>query len=304
MTQHISVLLRESVEVLSPEQGGLFLDCTFGGGGHTRAILEASEESRVVALDCDADAVVRAEQVAADYPGRFTFYSKNFSEIETLTETGFNGVLFDLGVSSFQLDEGERGFSFRYEAPIDMRMDRSATQSASEFLETASREALVTAIRDYGEEQRWRKVIDAILAARGSGRLDTTLGVASLIEEVLGRNPRKRNIHPATQVFQGIRIAVNRELEVIETGLPAAFAKLSQKGVLAVISFHSLEDRIVKRFFKRMAGRPEHRLDSRTQDEREVSAQLITRKPIIPSEEEIAANPRSRSSKLRALSRI
>lgn len=304
MYQHISVMLHEVMDALALDRGGLFLDATFGGGGHTRAILAANPRTRVVALDCDAQALQRAAVIQQDYPDRFTLHHKNFADVAALAETNFAGALFDLGVSSFQLDEVERGFSFRNNAPIDMRMDTSRGEPASTFLARASREELVQAVRDYGEETHWRKVVEAILAARGSEALQYTAQFADLIEATIGKSYWRQKIHAATKTFQGVRIAVNRELEAIERGIPAAFAKLSGGGMLAVISFHSLEDRPVKRLFKRLAGRPEHRQDYRSQDERRACATLITNKPITPTDGEIVGNPRSRSAKLRVVQKL
>ena len=247
MSQHISVMLNEAVHALLPVRGGAFLDATFGGGGHTQALLESNSKVRVVALDCDPLAQTRADRVVQQYPDRFTFHRMNFSELEGIEEGDFNGALFDLGVSSFQLDEAARGFSFRSEAPVDMRMDTSAGISASEFLETAAREDLVCAVRDFGEEKRWHAVVEAIINARGTGILGCTARLAELVEQTVGKSYRQQKIHPATRTFQGVRIAVNKELESIERGLPAACKKLASGGRLAVISFHSLEDRLVKR---------------------------------------------------------
>lgn len=302
---HVSVLLRETLECLNPRPGEHFLDGTFGGGGHTRALLEAADNVSVTALDCDPAAEDRAETFHQSHGGRFAFYGVNFAELVTLPELSLDGALFDLGVSSYQLDEADRGFSFREDAPADMRLNPDAGISAADFLETASEADLVRAIRDYGEEKRWRKVVSAIQTARGSGKLQRTKPLAELISEVLPQNPRKPSrIHPATLSFQGIRIAVNAELESLEQVLPEAFRRLKPGGRLAVISFHSLEDRIVKRFFQRMAGRPEGRHDNRPQDEREVLAKLISRRPITPTDEETQQNPRARSAKLRALTKL
>lgn len=296
-------MLKEAVDVLVPGRGGRFLDGTFGGGGHTRALLESSPKVTVLALDCDPAAAVRAEVLKTDFPERFAFASLNFGELADSPETGFAGALFDFGVSSFQLDDAARGFSFRQEAPLDLRLDPNSGQPASAFLETADREDLVHAIRDYGEEARWRSVVDAILQARGTGRLASTTGFAALLE-AHAEYSRGNRIHPATRSFQGVRIAVNDELGAIERGLPAAFERLLPGGILAAISFHSLEDRIVKRLFNRLAGRPEHGRDNRPQDERVRQAELITRKPLSPSQEEVFQNPRSRSARLRALRKL
>jgi 16S rRNA (cytosine1402-N4)-methyltransferase len=302
---HVPVLLDEVRDNLPLHAGAKLLDGTFGGGGHTRAFLEAAPNVQVLALDQDPEAIKRAESLLASYGDRFQIRRMNFGDIEQLDISGFDGVFFDFGLSSFQLDTVERGFSFRADAPLDMRMDPEAGQSAADFLETAAEEALVRAVRNYGEEKRWRRVVQAILQARGSGRLQRTVSLAELIKDAVGPTPPgRRAVHPATRTFQGIRIEVNDELSAIERSLPAAFERLLPGGVLAAISFHSLEDRIVKRFCRRMAGRPEHSRDSRTQDEREVRAEMLFTRPVKPGEDEMNHNPRSRSARLRALQKL
>lgn len=302
---HVPVLLRETLELLAPRAGVKILDGTFGGGGHTRAMLESSDDVVVVALDRDPAAIPRAEALKAEFGDRFRLHHINFGDLGELDESSFHGILFDFGLSSFQLDTEERGFSFRYDAPVDMRMNPEEGISAADFLETADEEALVRAVRNYGEEQRWRRVVKAIIAARGTGALQRTQSLSAIITDAVGPTPRGRKaVHPATRTFQGIRVEVNDELSAIERGLPAAFDRLLPDGVLAAISFHSLEDRIVKRFCRRVAGRPEHSKDNRTQDEREVLATMISTRPISPTEEEIASNPRSRSARLRAVRKI
>jgi 16S rRNA (cytosine1402-N4)-methyltransferase len=300
---HQPVLVRESLGLLQQHRvpgAPHFLDCTFGGGGHSCALLESDPEARVTALDRDPAAGGRAREVEARFGGRFHFCDLPFSRLHKLTEAGYAGALFDLGVSSFQLDEPGRGFSFRHAAPADMRLDPRAGRSAAEFLEEASHEELVAAVRDAGEEPRWRKVVSAILRARGSGQLARTDTLAELVAGAVGGPPgRFPRIHPATRTFQGLRITVNDELGELESALPQAVEKLAPGGVLAVISFHSLEDRIVKRFCNLLAGRPEHANDARPAQERVAHAELLTRRPLTPSEEEVAANPRSRSAKLR-----
>ena len=262
---HYPVMLKEAVAILSPKDGMDYLDCTFGGGGHSRAILE-SANCRVTAVDRDPAAAERAAELKKIFPERFNFVRANFSEICKLqTDKGYAGILFDFGVSSFQLDEASRGFSFMREGPLDMRMDSSEGQTALDLINSLSE-----------------------------------IDLAETVEKVSPSTPRGK-IHPATLVFQALRIAVNDELGEIERALPEAFELLGKGGVLAAISFHSLEDRIVKKFFKKMAGRPEDRHDHSSVQDRIKLATILTRKPVLPSEGETAENPRSRSAKLRAI---
>ncbi len=294
---HISVLLEEAVKILSPQDGETYLDCTFGGGGHTRKILE-SANCKVVALDRDPYAVSRATDLKNIYKDRFEFHSLNFSDLDKLQTGGYAGILFDFGVSSFQLDDPERGFSFMREGPLDMRMDIDSGETALDYINSVSERELIEVLREYGEEPRAKKIARVILETRDADKLSTT---AELAREIAMAAPSREKIHPATRAFQAIRIKINDELGEIERALPKAFEALKSGGILAAISFHSLEDRIAKKFFKKMAGRPEDRFDTSFVQDRIKRAELLTRKPIIPSENEILVNPRSRSAKLRAI---
>ncbi len=302
---HQPVLLREVMGFLSPVFGGRYLDCTFGGGGHSRAILEAAPDVEVVALDRDPDAIARAEELAGDFPGKFSLKLLNFADLASVAGPGFDGILFDFGLSSFQIDDPERGFSFRTDGPADMRMDRCTGVPAAQWLETATEEMLVGAIRDLGEEPHWRRVVRALVAARRTGAMARTASLAGLISQAIpARDRHTSRIHPATRSFQGLRIALNDEIGAIQTALHAAFEALRPSGVLCAISFHSLEDRPVKQFFRRMCGQPENADDSMPQDLRTRKAEALTGRPVVPSDEEIETNPRSRSAKLRAIRKL
>jgi 16S rRNA (cytosine1402-N4)-methyltransferase len=299
-TMHVPVLVAPILEAFRTTAGGTFLDGTAGSGGHARAILEKFPNAKLWAMDRDGEALERlAHALPAD---RVTFTQENFCNLDLLPRKTFDGILLDLGISSDQLDTPGRGFSFQLDGPLDMRMDQRRGQTAAQFLEKATHEELVRAIRDWGEEPHWRRVVTAIEEFRGTEKLQRTLAFADLMHRVLPATYRTK-IDSATRVFQGIRIAVNGELESLERALPKAFAALPVGGVLAVISFHSLEDRAVKRHFREWSGLAVDRSDSRYADERTVQGELITAKPITPTVEEQLRNPRSRSAKLRLFRR-
>ncbi len=298
---HVPVLLREAVDFLRPSPGKLFLDATLGGGGHTAALLDAGAE--VIALDRDADAVGRA--LAWGRSGLRIVQSNYAQAAEVLAGAGIrqvDGILADLGVSSHQLDTGERGFSFQREGPLDMRMDRTRGASAADLLDSASEEEIARIIFEYGDERKSRRIARAIVRAREKGRIETTLALAEVVESAVPRTGAK---HPATRVFQALRIAVNAELESLDTLLASAPNLLAPGARFAVITFHSLEDRAVKHDFRNRSraevDRPEWPAPRVNPD---YCYRQLTPKPVEPSAEEIARNPRSRSARLRATERI
>jgi 16S rRNA (cytosine1402-N4)-methyltransferase len=285
---HVSVLLDAALDYLAIRPDGIYVDATFGAGGHTQAILARLETGRLISLDADPDAVSRAAAIV--HPS-FTFVHANFSELRrVLSECGteqVDGVLFDLGVSSMQLDNAQRGFSFRESAPLDMRMNPYEGRSAYDVLATATERELADIFFLYGEERAARRIARAIVDRRLSGKLpETTTEFARFVAGVVHRPGMRERIHPATRVFQALRIAVNDELDVLRDGLGAAVDSLRGAGRIVAISFHSLEDRIVKQTFRG--------------DER---LQILTKKPLVPDEHEMGENPRARSAKLRAAQR-
>jgi 16S rRNA (cytosine1402-N4)-methyltransferase len=307
---HQSVLLDESVGFLQPENGGLFVDGTLGLGGHSEAILEASPDSRVIGIDQDREALKLAKARLARFGSRFVAVQANFSEIRAVVsdaEMGNpDGIIADLGVSSLQLDSESRGFSFRFDAPLDMRMDAdSGGQTVAGLLATIGQDELANIIYNFGEERASRKIARWIIEKRVAGTpIETTFELADLVRRAVKTNPRDKT-HPATRTFQALRIAVNRELEILEQFIADAVDLLKTGGVLAIITFHSLEDRIVKHAFQRHAGKcqcppriPQCLCGAAKRVE------IVTRKPVLPSETEQRENSRSRSAKLRACRKL
>src|SRR5580765_2824803 len=306
---HRPVLLRETIELLAAERGGLFVDCTVGLGGHSEAILQASSDAQVLGIDRDEEALELAGQRLALYGSRFRAVHADFRELTRVLATAkvrqVRGVLADLGVSSLQLDSPGRGFSFRHEAPLDMRMDRSSGETAAELLGRLSEVQIANLIFEYGEEPRSRRIARAIVQRRERGQSPaTTTDLAGVVERAVGRG-NKRRIHPATRTFQALRIAVNGELENLDRFLFDAVDHLEPDGRLAVISFHSLEDRIVKRTLLKLSGKcqcPPRLPKCICGATRQV--EILTRRAMVPGAAEIDDNPRSRSAKLRGAIKI
>jgi 16S rRNA (cytosine1402-N4)-methyltransferase len=301
MTGHLPVMLAEVLESLSPRDGGHYIDGTFGGGGYAKAILEAAD-CRVLGIDRDPDAIARGRELAKQFGGRLTIVQGEFSQMDDLFTGKSDGVVLDLGVSSFQFDEADRGFSFREDGPLDMRMSKSGV-SAADFVNTAEESVLADVIHHLGEERFARRVARAIVAARPLSR---TAELADVVAKALGPAALRHPIHPATRTFQALRIHVNDELGELERGLEAAERVLAAGGRLVVVAFHSLEDRIVKRFFAEH-GKPQpagSRHAPLAAAKREQTFRLLTSKPRMPTEAEIAQNPRARSARLRAAEKL
>lgn len=292
---HLPVLLSEVLAALSPVAGARILDGTFGAGGYSRALLDAG--ASVIAIDRDPNVRPHADALTADFPGRFTFVPGTFSMLDTLAEGQgpVDGVVLDIGVSSMQLDEAERGFSFMREGPLDMRMAAEGT-SAADLVNDLEEDELANLLYAYGEERKSRRIAHRIVAARAEAPITTTTQLARLIEKAIGRKPG--DAHPATRSFQALRIAVNGELDQLVEGLFAAERLLPEGGRLAVVSFHSLEDRIVKRFFE-----PEKGAATQSRHLPQVVAETPRWRPVSKAikagSSEVARNPRARSAVLR-----
>jgi 16S rRNA (cytosine1402-N4)-methyltransferase len=301
---HASVLPAEVLQAFAPAHGRLVVDCTLGGGGHAELLLEAGAD--VVGVDQDPEAIAHATKRLARFGGRFRAVRANFGQVaQVLGGLGVgmvDGFLLDLGVSSHQLDTPERGFSFRFDGPLDMRMNPELPVTAADWVNTASSEQLERMFREYGEEPQARRIAQRLVKDRAVRPFLTTLELAEGVERVV---PRRGRTHPATQVFQALRIAVNRELEVLEQTLAVLGGLLSPGGRLAVITFHSLEDRIVKQVFQRCSAatldRPEWPAPRRNPD---CIYRKLTGKPSIAGVEEQRQNSRSRSAKLRVVERL
>lgn len=308
-SQHIPVLFDEVLEALRCERPGLYVDCTVGAGGHAKGILSASPENRLIGIDWDEEAIGIASENLKEFGTRVTLVREDFSSIKTILErmeiSEVDGFLFDLGLSSIQLRSAERGFSFKMESPLDMRMDRRKTTTAADLVNTLPDEELIRIIKTYGEERWARRIVSAILRERGKGPITLTGQLADIIISAVPPPYRSGRIHPATRTFQALRIAVNRELEHLDTAIKDAVGLLNRGGRIGVISFHSLEDRIVKEVFRNLEKgcicppRIPYCVCGLKK-----TVIVLTRKPITPSASEMTTNPRARSAKLRVAEKV
>jgi 16S rRNA (cytosine1402-N4)-methyltransferase len=290
---HEPVMVPEVVSLLEPSRGGLFVDCTVGMGGHARALLDGGA-ARIVALDRDPTALVLAREALASYGDRVTLVHADYRELAQVLDahgiSTVDGALADLGVSSMQLDAEGRGFSFRRDEPLDMRMDQTHGPTAAELIRTVDEEELADVIFQFGEERYSRRIARAIAAARREAAIATTGQLAAIVRRAIPRRGYQR-IDPATRTFQALRIWVNRELDELDGFLADASRRLREGARLAVLTFHSLEDRIVKHAFRALERGAQ-------------TVRILTKRPLLPSEAEVARNPRSRSAKLRAIERL
>ena len=306
---HVSVLLNECIEGLNIKENGIYVDGTLGGAGHSSEILKRlSNEGRLIGIDQDTDALKAAKERLKDY-SNVTFVHSNFSNIENVLNNlnidGVDGILMDLGVSSYQLDEGERGFSYMKDAPLDMRMNRENDFSAYNVVNEYSEEDLYRIIRDYGEEKFAKRIASFIVENRQEKNIETTLELVEIIKNAIPAKARREGPHPAKRTFQAIRIEVNSELSILNKTIEDGVEKLNKGGRMAIITFHSLEDRIVKNKFRDLA------VSCRCPKEfpvcvcgEKAKVKIISRKAIEPTKEEVEVNPRSRSAKLRVIEKL
>lgn len=306
---HVSVLLKECIEGLKIKPTGIYVDGTLGGGGHSFRILQYLTTGKLIGIDQDLDALKAATERLKIFEARFVPVHSNFSNLTNVLQTleieKFDGLLLDLGVSSYQLDEAERGFSYMNDGKLDMRMNQTDTFTAYDVVNTYSERELTDVISTYGEENWATRISKFIIEARAEKKIETTYELVEIIKKAIPAGARKDGPHPAKRTFQAIRIEVNNELKIIENTIIDAVAHLNKGGRVAIITFHSLEDRIVKNAYKKLAqgctcppefpvcvcgGKP--------------SVKIISKKPILPSDEEIESNPRARSAKLRVAEKL
>lgn len=302
---HIPVLLEETIEGLNIKENGIYVDCTLGGGGHSLEILKhLGPKGRLIAIDQDEEALLAAQERLKDYKDQIYFIKSNFAYLDSILESlsidKVDGVLMDIGVSSYQLDESERGFSYHQDAPLDMRMDQTAEISAYDVVNTYSKEELEVIFWNYGEEKWGRRIAEFIVDQRREKPVETTLELVEIIKKAIPKKIRMQGKHPARRVFQALRIEVNKELDVLESTISVAVDRLKPKGRLAIITFHSIEDRIVKSRFNEYAKGctcpPEFPI---CVCDKKQEVKILNRKPITASEEELLSNHRAASAKLR-----
>lgn len=299
---HIPVLLNEVIQSLAIRTGGLYVDGTFGAGGYTEAILNAAPDVRVIAIDQDETAVAAGQSLVQQYAPRLTLIHGRFGDMADLVSTPVDGVVLDIGVSSMQIDRPERGFSFQKDGPLDMRMGQTG-QTAADVVNTFKESDLADILYEYGEEKASRRIARKIVQRRQEKPFQTTLDLADVIRSCLPRKPGDTD--PATRSFQALRIYVNDELGELKRGLSGAQSLLKAGGILAVVSFHSLEDRIVKNFMAQESGHVPNPSKYMPEVQKKApSFEILTKKPITPSPAELSANPRARSSRLRAARRL
>lgn len=307
---HTPVMLEKVLQSLRCKPGGIYVDGTLGGGGHARAILEnTAPDGLLIGIDRDDDALLESEKRLQPFGQRKILIKGNFADIgEILTNLNIrkvDGILLDLGVSSHQLDTADRGFSFSLDAPLDMRMDQSSRYRAYDLVNLSPEKELRKVIRDYGEEPMAGRIARAILAKRASAPIRTTIELADVVCRAVRRQGVRKKVHPATKTFQAIRIAVNQELSNLSTGMDAGIDQLGRGGRFSIISFHSLEDRIVKETFRSWEGRCQCPPGLPVcQCQREAKLRVLTRKPLRPEAGESETNPRARSARLRTAEKI
>ncbi|NLW24321.1 MAG: 16S rRNA (cytosine(1402)-N(4))-methyltransferase RsmH [Clostridia bacterium] len=308
--EHVPVLIKEVIDILNPQPGEVFVDCTLGKGGHSREILKRIiPDGYLIGIDQDANALRAAKENLADFQDNVIFVHSNYERLDEIIReyipSGADGILFDLGVSSHQLDEKERGFSYMQDAPLDMRMNRENPFTAKDLVNSYSQEMLAKIIKEYGEERWAQRIAEFIVQARQEKSIETTGELVKIIKAAIPAGARKEGPHPAKRTFQAIRIAVNRELEILEETLEKAVMCLKEGGRIGVISFHSLEDRIVKEKFKYWSLKcvcpPELPI---CQCNKKQIVKILTRKPVTASSLELRENPRARSAKFRAAVKI
>lgn len=302
--KHVSVLRDEVIKGLNIKEDGIYVDGTLGGAGHSIEIVKRLKNGRLIGIDQDENAIRKAKEVLKDYSDKVTIVHDNFENIKNIIKNlgvgKVDGVLLDLGVSSHQLDESERGFSYMQDAPLDMRMNRDNDFSAWDVVNHYSEEELHRVIKEYGEENWAKRIAKFIVEERNIKLIDTTLELVEIIKKAIPKGARKDGPHPAKRTFQAIRIEVNRELEIIKETIIDTTSQLAKGGRICIITFHSLEDRIVKETYKELYKDcvcPKEFPICKCDKVRELK--IITRKPILPSKEELEENPRSRSAKLR-----